>query len=90
MYGADMGRRNSIPPDLNTASYLHLNKLQWVDGDYDVGGAYWGGGQGDNVYWAYGETATEQIEVFVRATSREEAKLEVKRTLQNYTVNFYR
>ena len=25
---------------------LHLQRLRWVDGDYDTGGAYWGSGNG--------------------------------------------
>lgn len=89
MYGAQMGRPNRIPSDITTAGKLHLVKLQWVDGDYDEGGAYFGGGMGDNVYWAYGETATEQIEVFVRAKSRNQAKEEVKELIK-CPVKFFR
>ena len=73
-WGADMGRRNSIPADIETAGKLYLEKLKWIDRDYDSGGCYWGGGMGDNVYRAQGETATEQIEIFVRAKSRAAAK----------------
>ena len=90
MYGADMGRPNRIPHDFSTAGKLHLVKLEWVDGDYDKGGAYWGGGSGDHVYWSYGETATEQIEVFVRAKSHDEAKEKVKYLINCKTLRFYR
>ena len=73
-----MGRRNAIPDDIQTAGKLYLEKLEWVDGDYDQGGAYWGGGMGDNIFRATGESATEQIEIFVRAKSRKQAKSEVR------------
>lgn len=94
-YGAPMGRRNNIPNDIETVGKLHLVKLKWVDGDYDQGGAYFGGGQGDNIYWAYGETATEQVNVFVRATCRIYAKIEVAVALSIVTgkrtdVEYYR
>lgn len=38
--GAPMGRMNNIPKIKNVGK-LYLEKLQWVDGDYDHGGAYW-------------------------------------------------
>ena len=77
-YGAPLGRHNSIPADIITASKLYLEKLGWVDGDYDVGGAYWGNVGSDNVYRATGETHTETVEIFVRAKDREEAKAKVR------------
>jgi hypothetical protein len=77
-YGAPMGRSNHIPEDSETAGKLHLEKLKWIDGDYDQGGAYWGRSDVDgDIYWAYGETKTEQIDVFVRAHNRTEAKEEI-------------
>ena len=86
--GAPMGRRNNIPSDIETASKLYINPLRWVDGDYDQGGAYFGGGQGDFIFWAQGETATEQIDVFVRAFNREDAKEMVLEEIPN--AKFYR
>jgi hypothetical protein len=77
-YGASLGRRNSIPDDINTASKLYLEKLEWVDGDYDRGGCYWGNIGKDNVYRATGETETEVIEIFVRASDRDGAKQQVR------------
>jgi len=87
-YGAPMGRRNIIPDDIETAGKLYLNRLEWVDGDYDKGGAYWGGGMGDSIYRASGETATETVEVFVRAVTREDAKAEVTELIKS--AKFYR
>ena len=92
--GADMGRPNRIPADANTVGKLHLVRLQWVDGDYDEGGAYWGRSfhnyRSDYIYCCYGETKTEQLRIFVRAFTRDEAKAEVKRTLLKDNPKFYR
>ena len=77
-YGAQMGRPNRIPADIETAGKLYLEKLEWVDGDYDYGGCYWGNGGVDNVWRASGESATEQVEIFVRAMNRDQAKDEVR------------
>ena len=80
-YGAPMGRCNVIPDDIHTAGKLYLNKLKWVDGDYDQGGAYWG--MGNPIYRAYGETETECIEIFVRAIDRDDAKVQVKELIES-------
>jgi hypothetical protein len=87
-YGAPMGMRNSIPSDIETASKLHLRRLEWVDGDYIKNGAYFGGGQGDYIYRATGETEKEQIEVFVRAWNHLGAQLKVKELIPH--AKFYR
>ena len=76
-YGAQLGRSNSIPDDINTAGKLYLEKLEWV-GDYDIGSVYWGNTGKDNVYRATGETNTETVEIFVRAKDREGAKQQVR------------
>ena len=96
--GAPMGRPNHLPKDVNLPIKMRLQKLDWVDGDYDEGGAYFGGGSGDNVYWAksdnvtaidyFGKVTDWPVEVFVRAFSRDEAKQAVKELLPNAT--FYR
>ena len=76
--GADMGRPNIIPGEsVKTSPKLNMVKLDWSDWDYDKGGAYWGNSGGTNIYWAYNET----IEIFVRASSREDAKMEVREFL---------
>jgi hypothetical protein len=77
-YGASLGRRNSIPDDINTASKLYLEKLRWVGRDYDEGGCYWGNTGKDDVYMATGESETEVIEIFVRASDRDGAKQQVR------------
>jgi len=40
--GGPMGRRNLLPDDPSSPIALLLERLEWVDGDYDSGGAYWG------------------------------------------------
>ncbi len=72
--GAQMGRPNIIPADYNSEK-LSLRRVPFVDGAYDQGGAYWGAPA--NLWCAWGETETEQLEVFVRATDRDAAKLMV-------------
>lgn len=71
-YGAEMGRRSIIPDNMGSPK-LNMIKLDWVDGDYDFGVAYFGNTGKDNVYWAKGDG----YECFVRARSRAEAKEEV-------------
>ena len=85
-YGAPMGRGNRIPDDIETAGKLYLEKLRWIDGAYDQGGAYWG--MGDPIYRASGETATECLEIFVRARDREDAKKQIKELIE--TAIFHR
>lgn len=77
-FGAPLGRCNVIPDDIKTAGKLYLEKLKWTNGDYTTDGTYWGSNGGDNIFRAYGESETEQIEIFVRANSRDNAKMEVK------------
>lgn len=82
-YGAPMGRSNRIPKDIDTAGKLYLEKLRWVDGAYDQGGAYWG--MGNPIYRASGESETEQVEIFVRAIDREDAKVQIKEIFEGAT-----
>lgn len=84
-----MGRRHVIPPDIQTLGKVQLQRLRWVDGDYDAGGAYWGNSSGTSIYVAFGQTATEQAECFVRASSRKEAK-RLAREVFGEHVTFYR
>ena len=76
--GSQMGRRNIIPADY-AGEKLKLRRVPFLDGGYDAGGAYWG--TPANLWCAWGETATEQMEVFVRATDRDDAKLAVRKIL---------
>jgi hypothetical protein len=74
-YGAPMGRRDTHADDQDAPIELMVHHLPFVDGDYDSGGAYWGGGGGP--LWR----ATEiegPVEFFIRAKDRWEA-LEVVR-----------
>ena len=82
-YGAQMGRQNTLPEDPDHPIKLRMERLRWVDGDYDQWGAYWGGGSGDSVYCAYGEDNEIQVYVFVRARSRFGAKRAVREALPN-------
>lgn len=42
LIGAQMGRRNELPDDVSAPIKLQMERLRWIDGDYDHGGAYWG------------------------------------------------
>lgn len=76
-YGAQMGRRNQSQGE---PERLHLQRVRFVDGDYDTGGAYWGGYPSPPLWCAYSPDDTKNIEpvrIFVRACNREEAKAKV-------------
>ena len=73
--GANMGRMSQTE---GTPERLHLQKMRFVDGDYDTGGAYWGGGV--KMWCAFSPQNTQNefpIQVFVRAKCRGEAKIKV-------------
>jgi hypothetical protein len=73
-YGAAMGRMDQAKGD--PSEKLYIQRLKWEDGDYDTGGAYWGGGVGD-MYCAFSPEDTKDerpIRIFVRATSLHRAK----------------
>ncbi len=77
--GAGMGRSDTLPANPMAPIELYVQRLSWVDGDYDEGGAYWGigamnGKKPTYIYWAQGEDAEDCIDVFVRAISLEAAK----------------
>lgn len=75
--GANMGRRSHIPDDPDQK--LRMERVKFYDGDYDQGGAYWGGGRGTlPLFCAWNETAT----VWVRAKNRAEAKTEVRKSIK--------
>ena len=97
--GADMGRRNVIPgkehwpggpcePGCVDPGRLHLQRLRFVDGDYDTGGAYWGGGTPAKLYCAFFEYVP--LQVYVRATNRTEARAAVLNALPGSGWSFYR
>lgn len=73
-YGAPMGRRDTTN-DTSANVEFEVERLVWVDGDYDLGGAYWGSGNpGDHIFRFQGESEAGIEEVFVRAKSLEQAK----------------
>lgn len=90
--GADMGRRNLLPEqtDPSPPIKLRMEKLRWVDGDYDQGGAYWGYNGCNDVYCAWGEWGIpfKPVQIFVRALTRAEAKTAVREFLPR--AKFYR
>ena len=69
-FGAPMGRLDYIEAP---TSKLSLFMVKFVDGDYDDGGAYWGGGH--KLYCARDDE--KNFRVFVRAHTRKEAYDEV-------------
>jgi hypothetical protein len=78
-FGAPMGRRAITE---NVSAKVRLFRIRLVDGDYDHGGAYWGGGS--PLYCALGDG----FQMFRRAESREEAK---ELLLDQFpTLRFYR
>lgn len=66
-YGAPMGRR-TILDDREAEAVLF--EVQMVDGDYDVGGAYWGGSPSPPLFAAIGDG----FQVFVRASNWVDAR----------------
>jgi hypothetical protein len=78
-YGAPMGRpRIADKPDAK----VRLFRVRFTDGDYDHGGAYWGGPA--NLYAAIGDG----FQAFTRAASREAAKAEFREEFPQ--LRFYR
>lgn len=73
-YGAQMGRSRIL--NAKQPCRLYLQRIVFQDGDYDSGGAYWGGPPSDPLYCAFAGNDDDEIVVmlFVRAKSREEAK----------------
>ena len=77
--GADMGRMNwGMNDHYKRPMTMYLQRVR-LDGGYDLGGAYWGGG--DPLFCAWAEN--DEARVFVRAKDRNAAKLEVKEYFPN-------
>lgn len=80
--GAPMGRRDNVTePDYPVK--FRLERMQMVDGDYDNGGAYWGGYPSDPMWTAWGMGEEEEQELFLRAKTRDEAKALVRQIFPN-------
>ena len=80
--GADMGRLTYMPRAPSQPIKLHLERVPIDSGGYDRGGAYWG--LGDPLYVAH----AEDVQLFYRAKSRDEAKAATKFDIPGAT--FYR
>lgn len=65
-YGAPMGRPTYGDPGDRP---MQLFRVKLVDGDYDDGGAYWGGPPSDPLWCLRGD----DVQYFVRAKSRWQA-----------------
>ena len=80
--GAPMGRPDRLPDDPQAPIVLHLERLPMVDGDYDAGGAYWGGpGPDGSMHVAFNDSA----QIFVRAKDIADAQAKVRAVLPNAT-----
>lgn len=87
-FGAPMGRANLIPSNPSTVKALSIVFVPFTDGDYDAGGAYWGGGKDSlPLFCAWGESDTEQAAIYVRAAGYPEAVEMVKQTFPNASFN---
>lgn len=78
-YGAPMGRRESVPLDKDLPYKFYLARVPMCSccGAYDKGGAYWG--TGTPLYRAFGEHDDgNDVELFFRAHSRDNAKQQVR------------
>lgn len=79
--GAPMGRENwGLTEHRERPMMMHLQRVKFIDGDYDLGGAYWGGG-GEPLFCAWAECV--EARVFVRAKDRDAAKRAVKEYFLN-------
>lgn len=83
-YGAPMGRYSNTATELT--GRVHLRYVPFVSGDYDQGGAYWGGGQYTQPLFCAWDN--EGRTVYLRAASRESAKAQL--STENPAITFYR
>lgn len=68
-YGSPMGRRDTLPP-ADQKVRLRLTRARLVDGDYDQGGAYWGGTPGTSIYCGHNLAG---VRIYCRATDSADA-----------------
>lgn len=78
-YGAPMGRIEYVH---EPAARVHLQKVRFEDGDYDAGGAYWGGDS--PLYCAMDEA--DAVCVFVRAPDWNAARAVLRRVYPELVV----
>lgn len=82
--GAQMGRCDIRPENVTAPIKLQMERLKWVDYDYDSAGCYWGRSNGDFIFCAW----KDNTKVFVRAKSRNQAKQLVREQFPK--AKFYR
>ena len=81
--GARMGRPD-WRGDPDRAYVFTLQRVNLEDYDYDQGGAYWGGGEPLWCAWANDEEDGE-VRIFIRATNKKMAMMEVHEEYPNAT-----
>jgi len=81
-YGAPMGRYSA--PITELSGKVHIRYVPFFSGDYDQGGAYWGGGRYTlPLFCAWDSDCV----VYFRAASRETAKMVLSN--ENPNITFY-
>lgn len=65
--GTYMGRRNILPTDPKAPVKLRMERLKWVDGDYDQWGAYWGNSGTGSIYCAFAYEIEQRMSVYPTA-----------------------
>ena len=79
--GAPMGRHDwGLAEHREHHMMMSLQRVSFIEGDYDLGGAYWAGG-GEPLFCAWAEDI--EARVFVRAKDRRAAKLKVNEHFLN-------
>lgn len=79
-----MGCANTLPDDCDAEVRLHMERLPWVDGDYDPSGVYWGcSNPHEHIYVACDSYKYYSILIFVRSMDRDEAKENVRKIIPN-------
>ena len=78
--GAALGRR-TIQGSIEDNEILTIIHKPWVDGDYDENGTYFGGGNGDNLYWVSSEDGG--VDYIIRARDFDDARKQVIKEYPN-------
>ncbi len=80
--GAAMGRAAwGLDEHRNSPMMMYVQRVKFIDGDYDLGGAYWGGHPSEPLFCAWAENVDARV--FVRAKDRSLAKRKVKKHFVN-------
>lgn len=79
-FGSPMGRRETLGDYSKRKQPVNFTviQLQWVDGDYDTGGAYWGHVAGDHIFHVIGEQSEDRIELFRRGKSFSDVESKIR------------